>query len=93
MPPQVIRVALRYPDPLSLYIDFSVVLVIGVIGGESYGIEYKCVVEDALVAQQAGAEEGTQEDGVEELFHGGVSVAFQTNMEQWTGQDLYKTTI
>lgn len=93
MPPQVIRVALRYPDPLSLYINFSVVLVIGVIGGETYGIEYKCVVEDALVAQQAGAEEGTQEDGVEELFHGGVSVALQANMGQWTGQDLYNATI
>lgn len=93
MPPQVIRVALCYLHPLSLYVDFSVVFVIGVVGGEAYGIEYKCVVEDALVAQQTGAEEGTQEDGVEELFHGGVSVAFQANMGQWTGQDLYKTTI
>ena len=56
IPPQVIRVALRYLHPLSLYIDFAIALIIGVDGGEAHGIEHECMVENALVAQQTGAE-------------------------------------
>lgn len=65
VPPPVFRISLCGLDALPLYVEFSCVLIVGGKVGDLHGVVDECSVEDALVAQQAGAEEAAQQDGEE----------------------------